>query len=87
MFGGSSACLALSKGDAHNRMHSLAVDHMRATGKPYAQAYAHVYSARENQTLRNKVKSEHMASVMGGDMAYDRRNNPDGQEAGGQVQV
>lgn len=44
------------KGEAHARMHALAFDHQRATGKPYARAYAHVYSAPENEKLRNKVK-------------------------------
>ena|GEM_PF-4950413 len=54
------------KGEAHARMHALAIDHQRATGKPYARAYAHVYSAPENEELRNKVKSEHLSATLSG---------------------
>ena len=78
--------VADAKGAAHAQMHALAIDHQRATGKPYAQAYAHVYSDRATEKLRNKVKSEHLAATMTswggtmqGDTAYNTRNNPVGR--------
>jgi hypothetical protein len=59
-----SADAAELLGEAHRRMHSLAVDHQRKTALPYARAYSHVYSARENEGLRNAVKRAHLASTM-----------------------
>jgi hypothetical protein len=59
--------VADSKGEAHARRHALAIDHARATGLPYARAYAHVYSHPDNRGLREKVKSEHIAATMRGD--------------------
>jgi hypothetical protein len=54
-------------GPAHARLHSLAVDHMRAHGgMSYQQAYSHLYSRVENEPLRNAVKSEHMRATMAG---------------------
>jgi hypothetical protein len=54
-------------GPNHARLHSLAVDHMRAhSGMSYEAAYSHLYSRPENAGLRNAVKAEHMASTMAG---------------------
>jgi hypothetical protein len=54
-------------GPNHARLHSLAVDHMRAHGgMSYQQAYSHLYSRPENVSLRNAVKSEHMRATMAG---------------------
>ena len=50
-------------GPAHKEMHALAIDHQRARGNTYAQAYSHVYSHRDNEALRNRVKAEHLAMV------------------------
>jgi hypothetical protein len=57
-------------------MHALAVDHMRARGNSYAQAYSHVYGAAENATLRNKVKAEHLAATLRG-VAQDKPGEDD----------
>jgi hypothetical protein len=81
--------VADAMGEAHARMHSLAVDAQRTTGRTYQQSYARVYSAPENERLRNKVKAEHLAATLRGvgDTAYDSHNPPRGRERGGQVQT
>jgi hypothetical protein len=54
-------------GPNHARLHSLAVDHMRAhAGMSYESAYSHLYSRPENVSLRNAVKAEHMKATMAG---------------------
>jgi hypothetical protein len=50
-------------GPAHREMHSLAVDRQRSIGRSYASAYAHVYSHPDNEKLRERVRSEHLASM------------------------
>jgi hypothetical protein len=54
-------------GPNHARLHSLAIDHMRAhSGMSYESAYSHLYSRPENVSLRNAVKAEHMQATMAG---------------------
>jgi hypothetical protein len=58
--------LAKHLGPNHARLHSLAVDHMRAhSGMSYQSAYSYLYGKPENASLRNAVKNEHMAATMG----------------------
>ena len=53
-----------SRGPAHNKMDSLATDHMRAhAGLSYQQAYAQVYTHPDNRALRARVVAEHAAIV------------------------
>jgi len=52
------------RGPAHRQMHSLAIDYQRSRGNTYEQAYAHVYSHRDNADLREKVKAEHLSNAM-----------------------
>jgi hypothetical protein len=43
----------------------MAVDYQRAhSGMSYQQAYSHLYSRPENESLREKIKAEHMAETM-----------------------
>ena len=59
------ADMAEHLGPAHARLHSMAVDHMRAHGgMSYELAYSHLYSRPENAPLREKIKAEHMAATM-----------------------
>lgn len=52
-------------GPNHARLHSMAVDHMRArAGMSYESAYAYLYAKPENVSLRNAVKAEHMNATM-----------------------
>ncbi|WP_091680617.1 hypothetical protein [Methylocapsa palsarum] len=54
-------------GPAHARLHSLAVDHMRAhPGQTYAGSYTYLYSHKDNADLRAKVRAEHMRATMAG---------------------
>ncbi|SFK83508.1 hypothetical protein [Methylocapsa palsarum] len=54
-------------GPAHARLHSLAVDHMRAhPGLTYAGSYTYLYSHKDNADLRAAVKAEHMRATMAG---------------------
>jgi hypothetical protein len=62
-----AAELAQHLGPAHAKLHSLAIDHMRAHGgMSYQQAYSHLYSRPENEALRNAIKDEHMRATMAG---------------------
>jgi hypothetical protein len=62
-----AAEMAEHLGPAHARLHSMAVDHLRAHGgMTYQQAYSHLYSRVENAPLREKIKSEHMRATMAG---------------------
>jgi hypothetical protein len=61
------ADMAEHLGPAHAKIHSMAVDHMRAHGgMSYQQAYSHLYSRPENAPLREKIKGEHMRATMAG---------------------
>jgi hypothetical protein len=54
-------------GPNHAKLHSLAVDHMRAhDGMSYESAYSYLYAKPENVSLRNAVKAEHMRATMAG---------------------
>jgi hypothetical protein len=54
-------------GPNHARLHSLAVDHMRAhAGQSYESAYSYLYAKPENVGLRNAIKAEHMNATMAG---------------------
>ena len=54
-------------GPNHAKLHSMAVDHMRAhAGQSYQSAYAYLYSKPQNVALRNAVKAEHMQATMSG---------------------
>ena len=57
-------------GPAHKEMHALAIDYQRSRGNTYAAAYSHVYSHSDNAPLREKVRAEHLASVMKGTGIY-----------------
>jgi hypothetical protein len=60
-----SAELAEIRGPNHAKLHSMAVDHQRANpGMSYQSAYGYLYSKPENVSLRNAIKSEHLASAM-----------------------
>jgi hypothetical protein len=77
-----SAEMAEHLGPAHAKLHSMAVDHQRATGMTYQQAYSHLYSRPENASLRNAVKDEHMRATMSGygdavAASYDKVAPPD----------
>lgn len=62
-----AAEMAEHLGPNHARLHSLAVDHMRAhSGMSYESAYSHLYSRPENVSLRNAVKAEHMKATIAG---------------------
>jgi hypothetical protein len=62
-----AADLAQHLGPAHAKLHSLAVDHMRAhAGQSYESAYSYLYGKPENVSLRNAVKAEHMKATMSG---------------------
>jgi hypothetical protein len=62
-----AAEMAEHLGPSHAKLHSLAVDHMRAHGgMSYEQAYSHLYSRPENEALRNAIKAEHMRATMAG---------------------
>jgi hypothetical protein len=62
-----AAELAEHLGPSHAKLHSLAVDHMRAhSGMSYQQAYSLLYSRMENEPLRNAIKAEHMRATMAG---------------------
>jgi hypothetical protein len=62
-----AADLAEHLGPAHARLHSLAIDHMRAhDGMSYQQAYAYLYGKPENAGLREKIKNEHMRATISG---------------------
>jgi hypothetical protein len=53
-------------GPNHAKLHSLAVDHMRARdGMSYQSAYSYLYAKPENAGLRNAIKAEHMRHTMG----------------------
>jgi hypothetical protein len=62
-----AAEMAEHLGPNHARLHSLAVDHMRAhDGMSYQSAYSYLYAKPENVGLRNAVKAEHMRHTMAG---------------------
>jgi hypothetical protein len=62
-----AAEIAEHLGPNHAKLHSMAVDHMRAhAGQSYQSAYSYLYAKPENVALRNAVKSEHMAATMAG---------------------
>jgi hypothetical protein len=62
-----AADMAEHLGPAHAKLHSMAVDHQRAhSGMSYQQAYSHLYSRPENESLRNAIKDEHMRATMAG---------------------
>jgi hypothetical protein len=62
-----AAELAQHLGPNHAKLHSMAVDHMRAhAGQSYQSAYAYLYGKPENVGLRNAVKAEHMKATMSG---------------------
>lgn len=62
-----AAEMAEHLGPNHARLHSMAVDHMRArAGMSYESAYAYLYGKPENEALRNAIKAEHMRATMAG---------------------
>jgi hypothetical protein len=62
-----SAEVAQHLGPNHARLHSMAIDHMRAhDGMSYQSAYSYLYGKPENVGLRNSVKQEHLQATMSG---------------------
>jgi hypothetical protein len=62
-----AAEIAEHLGPNHAKLHSMAVDHMRAhAGQSYQSAYSYLYAKPENLALRNAVKAEHMKATMAG---------------------
>jgi hypothetical protein len=51
-------------GPAHARLHSMAVDQMRAKSLRYEQAYTYLYARPENAQLREQIKAEHLKATM-----------------------
>jgi hypothetical protein len=52
------------RGEAHARMHSLAVDRQRSRSIPYSAAYSEVYTAPQNASIRAAVQREHLEAQL-----------------------
>jgi len=53
-------------GEAHAKMHSLAIDRQRERSIPYSAAYTEVYTNAANGALRAAVQREHLEHALAG---------------------
>jgi hypothetical protein len=71
---------AARRGPPSERMLELAREHQKMfPNKSDAQAYAFVYTSRENVDLQQRMSAEQWSLNTVGDTAYNQRNNPVGR--------